>query len=492
MTEVSMKTKPWMIVSVVIVGMLAAGNLIGYWFFGRSKAETTTVEAVRTEEPRPAQPAQPADNAVRALALDRRDKALEALRAEDYDKAIANFEAAQELDPTLTDIPKFIEVARKLKSAGAAPEEKAEPEALPVKHAVIAEPKQARVVRPREKPRAPVIEEKKEAPALGLLLVTTSPSKLLVEVDGKPRDLTPTKIELPAGPHSVRIIDGERTVWSREVDLDPGEVISLNETITAPPVEERPKLAVNEAGIDADRKLDLVRLIDREATPPASTKAQENKTQDNRLTPTPAGSPPRVLVFLPGKSKAALNMPGCDVRVLTRTSELKESVKSGPVDALLASPSVLQQYGLRAQLSGVASKETRFVAASFRAGQNKESLASGTIAAVDELGKKETSEMVARLFGTTRKLKLRRVTKLEDLVSTLQLNLADSIVVRDADLGELRKKTQQELHLIELAEKADPLAVGFVEGGRRSTVERALLALDASTLAELGVSRWSP
>src|SRR5262245_16130361 len=131
-----MKTKPWMIVSAVIVGMLMAGNLIGYWFFGRSKTETT-VEAVQAELPsQPARPAQAqppgqGDNAVRALALERRDKALEALRAEDYDRAITNLEAAQQLDPTLTEIPKFIEVARKLK--GTRNEQKIEIKATPVR-----------------------------------------------------------------------------------------------------------------------------------------------------------------------------------------------------------------------------------------------------------------------------------------------------------------------------------------------------------------------
>lgn len=513
-----MKPKSWLVISVVIVGMLAAGNFIGYWFFSRPK------------EPAPVKVEAALDgtNAVRMAALDRRDKALEALRVEDYDKAISNLEAAQTLDPTLSEIPKFIEVARKLKAAreekrAAAAEEKIaevqKPAEVKVAEAKVAHvekrepPKvEARAkAREREKEREPKKVEPRAEPSPGVLLVTTNPTKLLIEIDGKARDLSPARIEVPPGAHSVRIIDGERAVYSKEIDLDAGEVFALNETFGPAPAvpEEKPatKIAAVTSphdSLEGDGKLDLVRLIDRE--PNNTTKVKEvapaasvetTAQSPSTLAPSAANVPPRVLVFLPGKTKAGVEselsakMSGVNVKVATRAAELKEMTRTGPVDAILATPSVLRQYGLRPQLNGVAAKETRYIAASFKPIAGKDALASGTIAAVDELGKKETTELVTRLLGTTKKVKLRRVTKLEDLLSSMQVKLADSILVRDTDLAEIKSKTQQQLHVLELSEKVDALAVGFVEGSRRAVVERAVRALDAELRADLGVVRWA-
>lgn len=522
-----MKPKSWLVISVVIVVMLGAGNFIGYWFFSRAK------------EPAPVQVEAKLDasNAVRMAALDRRDKALEALRVEDYDKAISNLEAAQTLDPTLNEIPKFIEVAQKLKAAREAksseekPEEKIAEAPVHRQPEPVAEAKVAHVekreaspkidarakareqAREREKEREPkkVVEQRAEV-APGVLLVTTNPTKLLIEVDGKARDLSPARIEVTPGAHSVRIIDGERAVYSKEIDLDAGEVFALNETFgpaqNAPAAtEEKPKIAAVTASRDSlegDGKLDLVRLIDREPSNTVANKELAPASQvqgvtqsPSTLTPSAPNAPPRVLVFLPGKQKGSVEselsakMAGVDVKVATRASELKELTRTGPVDAILATPSVLRQYGLKPQLNGVAAKETRYIAASFKPGLSKDSLASGTIAAVDELGKKETTELVTRLLGTTKKVKLRRVTKLEDLISSLQVKLADAILVRDTDLAEIKSKTQQQLHVLELSEKVDALAVGFVDGSRRAVVERAVRALDAEMRADLGVVRWA-
>jgi hypothetical protein len=508
-----MKPKSWLVISVVVVLMIGVGNLIGYWFFSRARDMPVHIESTVD-----------AETTARTLALDRRTKALEALRVEDYDTAIANLEAAQQLDPTLVEIPKFIEVAKKLKASRTEVQEmKAELAEAPVEQPkelkpVVEAPKQQKAepvresrAKPRERTRE--TQTKPEPTGPGVLIVTTSPTKLLVEIDGKARDLTPARIELSAGTHSVRIIDGERALFAKEIDLDHGEVLALNESFGSLPAtpEKRELAAANTAeSLEGDGKLDLVRLIDRDAsreaardtkdtkkeiTQPKELAATENKSG---LTPAPNNTPPRVLVFLPGKASGnferslSSRMSGIEVRVVTRASDLKEMTKSGPVDAILASPGVLRQYGLRPQLSGVSAKETRYVAASFKAGLTKEQLANLTIAAVDELGKKETAEMVARLLGTTKKVKLRRVTKLEDLVPSMQVKLADAILVRDSDLAEIKNKTQQQLHLVELSERVDPLAVGFVDGGRRSVVERAVLGLDEQMRADLGVARWSP
>jgi len=47
----------------------------------------------------------------------------------------------------------------------------------------------------------------------GLLLVTTTPRGLLVQVDDVPVDLTPTRASLRVGSHHVALFDGNRKIY---------------------------------------------------------------------------------------------------------------------------------------------------------------------------------------------------------------------------------------------------------------------------------------
>lgn len=486
-----------------------------------------------------------ADDGVRSLAAEQRAKGVAALRDGQYARAIASLDAARKLDPALGDVAALIEVAEKLQKAEAAVASPAptapvtapvaseapapEPTPVPAEAPPSAAPRAPEPARAAARPPArPAPRPAPAAPppsapareAMGVVLVTTNPPKLLVKVDGQARDFSPVRLELPAGRRTVTIVDGGKVVLERVVDVTAGGVAVVDETVSLPPrVAEVPAAprpteaaradAVRAGAIADDERLDLAQLADRAgeraATPAArvadpvrpspspSATAAAPATPGGQATPTREGAP-RVLVYAPGKSAAALErslrpgLPGIELRVLVRAGELKAALATTPADAVLASPAALAQSGLSAAITGVSAG--RWVAASLDPSLTRERLGSVTIGVVDELGKKGMSARVADILGTAAAPPLRRVAKLEDLLSTLQLELAQAVIVRDSELAALSARTQRKLSVIELR-AAEAMAVGFVEGGRRAAVERAILALDAGARAELGVERWA-
>ncbi len=514
---------------------------------------------------------------LRVLAQEQRTKGVAALRDGQYERAIASLEAAQQLDPALGDVPALLEVARKLErtearaapapgepppseaaapAPGSAREDEARPAAAAPSRAARPDPRAAepdvdvevaaaprraddrddareraaasaaaaRARAARSEARPPPAPREREA--TGALLVTTTPPKLMVKVDGQARDFSPVRLELPPGKHTITIVDGGRTVHERTLDIAAGSVAVIDESFpvataaaqvaraaeplpraaeaparspepAARTVEPAPRAEATKAepakaaepALADDPKLDLAKLADRAPEDRAPEAATAEK---GRLAP-PAGGPPRLVVYAPGKSAAALGrslgagLGGIDVRVLVRAGELKDELASKPADAVLASPSALAQSGLKPAISGVGS--ARWVAVSLDATLTRDRLPGVTIGVVDELGRKGMAARVADILGAAAPT-LRRVTKLEDLVSTLQLDLAKAVIVRDGEVAALKARTQRPLNVIELR-AAEGMAVAFVDGGRRAPIERAILALDAGARAELGVERWA-
>lgn len=70
-----------------------------------------------------------------------------------------------------------------------------------------------------------------EAPALagasGLLIVTTTPRGLLVQVDDNSVDLTPMRTRVRPGTHRVALLDGDRKVYETTVDVREGATATL-------------------------------------------------------------------------------------------------------------------------------------------------------------------------------------------------------------------------------------------------------------------------
>jgi hypothetical protein len=140
-------------------------------------------------------------------------------------------------------------------------------------------------------------------------------------------------------------------------------------------------------------------------------------------------------------------------------------------------------------MMGTSAAKEGFAVASLRSDLTREQLASWTIGAVDDAGKKATEQRVRQMIGG--KPKIRRVPKTDDLLPLLQFKMADAVVVRASQLAEFKSRTKQTLYTIALAGQGETRAVAFTEGSRRSVLERALMDLAPEARAQLGVEKWS-
>ena len=234
---------------LVMLGVVALVNVGGFLFWKQRKvtaAPTTAVVDSPTVAPRPETEEVERYRNARA----RRATGVAALEAGDYDKALINFTEAQALIGENAKVAELLKITEDLRNRARAP---AEP-ANGAKAAVPVEQPVAQVVRPTPRPApaprvvaaprpAPKPEEPVETPAPapapapkstnGMLLVSTTPRGLLVEVDGAALDLTPMRTPLKTGSHQVVLRDGDRRVFETSVDIYEGQVATVLKDLTA-------------------------------------------------------------------------------------------------------------------------------------------------------------------------------------------------------------------------------------------------------------------
>ncbi len=434
--------RPWVAIGLVFALLVVAANLVGYIVYrGRPKAPSPeAAQAEVTPEP------EASDDSVATLAKEQRGNGVAALRAGEYERAIASFDAALRLDPTIEDVKTLREVAERLQKS--VPDDEPAPQPLQ-------RPPVARAPRPRR-------TESRRARA-----------------------------EPPPPPPPPPVL-AARVAPSPEPETEPAAV-------RAPPPPPPPPPTSRE--LETDERLDLVALVDRGAVEEAAPRTEvapartEVAPRDGpRVAPTAGGASPRLVVFWPGRSTSALasnlrpRFSGIDVAVSSNTTALKSAIDQG-ADAVMASPSVLRSLGLSPALTGAGGDGGAFVVVALKDALTNEALRGATVGMVDELGRKGMPALVAKLIGE-RAPKLRRVTKVEDLLPLLQFQIAAAVIVRQSDLATLRSRTEQELFTRVLTNHREPLAVGFVDGGRRAIVERAVRAVDGATNRSLGVESW--
>ena len=77
----------------------------------------------------------------------------------------------------------------------------------------------------------------------GLLIVTTIPRGLLVQVDDTAIDLTPMRTKVRPGSHRVSLLDGDRKVYETTMDVRDGAIATLQKDLSAEQAAEAPRSA---------------------------------------------------------------------------------------------------------------------------------------------------------------------------------------------------------------------------------------------------------
>lgn len=255
-----------------------------------------------------------------------RSAGLMALEKGDYDKAVEQFMQALRVGRADSDIMELIKMAKEFQARGPAkvaaaePEPEPEPEVVavavpsPVGPAPTPKKKEpARPARPAPARKEPVrVAEVRprteEPPPLLTLLVTSIPSGLIIEVDGARKDMTPAKVQVPAGTHAVSFFKGENRLLQRTVTGEGGQVLTVDADLStklAPSPSPSPSPSPEPVAV-------------AKVEPPAPPAPAVPAPAPARLTPPPALPPSSVTPSVtPPAPVAAMVAPTGELQIIS-------------------------------------------------------------------------------------------------------------------------------------------------------------------------------
>lgn len=208
---------------------------------------------------------------------------------------------------------------------------------------------------------------------------------------------------------------------------------------------------------------------------------------------------PVVYVFLQLDVKAVAveralqeHVPDLAITVFGRFPDFQDVLISAPPDAVLGITPVLDYQGDRVTLQGMRgglNVEAYVLAAAGKplAG----SLAGKTIGVVDLMGREGTQAFLNHLLHTY-DIKVKRVSKIEDLLPLLEFSAADGVVLSSAAARGLTARTRLSIKTTELPDGLVGLpAIAVLNRAVAGVVIKSFQALDAETNRMLGVDSWS-
>ena len=214
-----------------------------------------------------------------------------------------------------------------------------------------------------------------------------------------------------------------------------------------------------------------------------------------------AAEKPSIYVFLPTSipprklqnylSEAA---PDLKFTVFGRQKDFAKTLKNNPPDAVLAHKPVIErlQQDLEQVLQGTrGGKDTqKYVLVSVDQGLNPADFGALNVGAVDLLGRRQMPKYVAKLLGVP-KIKVKRVTKVEDLLPLLQFSMADAVMLPPDRVENFKKKSALNLQItaVEAALVGLP-SVAVLPNGKRQAVIDAMQKVNAQVMTRMGVDLW--
>jgi hypothetical protein len=184
-------------------------------------------------------------------------------------------------------------------------------------------------------------------------------------------------------------------------------------------------------------------------------------------------------------------MPALSVTVFGRFRDFEEAMAARRPDGVVALQPLLGSLGVPVVLQGQRGDHDwePYVVLSTSAAVDGP-LSGKVIGVVDLLGRNGTQDFVTKLLKTS-DLKLKRVTKMEDLLPLLQFSAADGVLVPAAAVKSVTERSRLSLRVREFPDaKVGLLAVGVLSPKSREVMVRQIQALDQDTNRTLGVERW--
>jgi hypothetical protein len=184
-------------------------------------------------------------------------------------------------------------------------------------------------------------------------------------------------------------------------------------------------------------------------------------------------------------------LPALEVTVFGRFRDFEEAMGSRKPDGVVAIAPLIASLNVPVALQGNRGNNDWEPYVLLSGGNPLEGSLSGkVIGVVDLLGRDATQDFVTKLLKTP-DVKLKRVTKMEDLLPLLQFSAADGVLVPAAAVKSITERSRLPLKVRELPEaRVGLLAVGVVNAKVRELVIKQFLSLDGATNQSLGVEKW--
>ncbi|MEL7371584.1 MAG: AgmX/PglI C-terminal domain-containing protein, partial [Myxococcota bacterium] len=187
----------------ILFGIIA-GNAVGLGLYMTFKAPQAK-EAPKSERAS-------TNDAIDQASKERRLAGLDAIERGDHETAIREFSAGLKFSNPAPDLPQLLSIAQNMRAREV---ERQKEEASAAAQAAEA------AAEPPPPPARP-----------GLVLVTTRPARIAIEIDGTVRDISPARIEVEPGAHTVVLVDGGENIFQKSVRVAAGEVALVDVDLT--------------------------------------------------------------------------------------------------------------------------------------------------------------------------------------------------------------------------------------------------------------------
>lgn len=186
------------------------------------------------------------------------------------------------------------------------------------------------------------------------------------------------------------------------------------------------------------------------------------------------------------------HLPDLAVTVFGRFRDFEEVFANVQPDAVVCIAPVLEYRGEQLSLQGRRGGESAEAYVLASTGRPLDGPLSGkTIGVVDLMGREGTQSFLNRLLKTN-DVKMKRVSKIEDLLPLLEFSGADGIVLASASVPRLTERTRLPIKTKELPGGFVGLpAVSVLNPAARGVIVKSFEELDPATNRLLGVDSWS-
>lgn len=206
----------------------------------------------------------------------------------------------------------------------------------------------------------------------------------------------------------------------------------------------------------------------------------------------------KLYVFVPTEARANVmqesisqSCSNVDVTVFGRARDFSNQLKKAPPAAVLTLlPVIERNTGLQTVLKGSKGGATveDYVLVTLEKAVDLNQLSGKKVGVVDVLGRKPMAEFVGQLLQAD--VKLKRVSKIEDLLPLLSFGAVDSVFIPESIYERIRAKSKQELVATRLNVKVGLASAAMSTSQPEQSIVECIANLPARINSEMGVDQW--